>query len=375
MTTLPPDCGDVTIDYPTVECFLTSRIKKAILALPNFPEAVKRSALPAYEIRVHKDFGLGMFANRDLDVGDLIVAERPLLITQIMQMRPQTMRDAIDRMEDSRRDAFYALRNVKGYTRDVTQGLSDTNAVGIPGLPGNAQEVFAAVCEAISRINHSCTPNCAWSWHLRSFAMEVRALKPIKKGEQIFAGYTSPLDPRSHRREFLSRRYKFHCMCSSCSLPDEDSKASDARRARLKAISQDQPGPGYPIPIFAWLSKSDNRDHEIVDRCMEAIHMMEQEQLWDVLVWPAILERLVIVYCCLADAENASFWARKASALFKASNFGDDGGWSAVAERPQKTKWWGARQDGRRIWLELSQGISDRPAPLDWSSIPIPRGL
>ncbi|KAI0072495.1 SET domain-containing protein, partial [Panus rudis PR-1116 ss-1] len=336
------------LDNSYVVCVITSQANEAIRALPNFPEPVKVLDPPAHEIRVHKDFGLGMFATRDLNVGDFIMAERPLFImARGLGVDAKTLDHALDQMSDKRRDAFFALRNVKGYTRGPIQGIVDTNAIGMSGLPGHPQGA-GVLCDEISRINHSCTPNSVWDWHLESFAMEIRALRPIKKGEQIFGSYNNTLDPRDERREFLLRRYKFHCVCPSCALPDDESRTSDARRAKLKLVEKKGPPSGFGYLRFPMWLNGPGSDNEVIDECLEAIELMEKEGVWPRNIWPPIFERLVIAYCCLEDAKNATYWARRASALYTAENSGDDGGWSAVAESPQELQeWWGARKHWR----------------------------
>ncbi|KAI0071017.1 SET domain-containing protein [Panus rudis PR-1116 ss-1] len=351
--TLPYRRDDpTTFDDVTVECIIPEPVKQAILSLPNFPQPVKANKNPAFTIRPDGNSGVGMFAARDLAVGDLILAERPLMLTAMGMGVPTPMMAYIASKID-RHDAFLALRNVKGYTRSFIKGIYDTNAIGIAGLPGYPHAV-SAICNNISRINHSCDPNCFWNWHLESFAVEVRATKHIKKGEQIFGAYTTVSQPRDARRKFLLERYKFYCQCTVCSLPDDESKASNARRMKIMKLARSA-RPGDTTRVTKWINDPTTPDNQVVDECLEVIRLMEKEGIWPSKLWTATIERLVQAYCSLKNAKRASFGARRASALFKAYNFGEDSaGWSAVAENPKGTTWWSFLSDTRQMMEAMS---------------------
>ncbi|KAG6820058.1 hypothetical protein H0H93_005990 [Arthromyces matolae] len=52
----------------------------AILSIPNFPTPVPQLSEALHRIGPSKHGSLGVFATRDIDIGDLIYAERPLLV-------------------------------------------------------------------------------------------------------------------------------------------------------------------------------------------------------------------------------------------------------------------------------------------------------
>ncbi|KAI0137104.1 hypothetical protein BJ170DRAFT_44026 [Xylariales sp. AK1849] len=66
------------------------------------------------------------------------------------------------------------------------------------------------ICSA----NHSCGPNVALVFNQP--AVLLRALKPIKKGEEIFLKYIDVTNPLSVRQEELKETYHFSCQCSKC---------------------------------------------------------------------------------------------------------------------------------------------------------------
>ena len=85
-TTLPPVYSDATLgDEPDnwTECILAGHIMPQILSTPGFPCPLEKTAGGKVNHRVGPSpfGGLGVFATRSVRTGDLIVAERPLLIT------------------------------------------------------------------------------------------------------------------------------------------------------------------------------------------------------------------------------------------------------------------------------------------------------
>lgn len=65
----------------------------------------------------------------------------------------------------------------------------------------------------VSMANHSCTPNAYISFIGRQ--LSLRALDPIKKGEEITISYIDPSYPLPIRQAELSRYY-FTCTCDKC---------------------------------------------------------------------------------------------------------------------------------------------------------------
>ncbi|KAI0430333.1 hypothetical protein F5Y09DRAFT_230716 [Xylaria sp. FL1042] len=66
----------------------------------------------------------------------------------------------------------------------------------------------------ISSANHSCDPNA----HLvfNQPRQEIRALRKIKAGEEIFVSYTDPTNPFGVRQAALQEYYYFTCRCTKC---------------------------------------------------------------------------------------------------------------------------------------------------------------
>jgi SET and MYND domain-containing protein len=70
------------------------------------------------------------------------------------------------------------------------------------------------VDEKLGLINHSCDPNAYIVMDGPEVA--VRALKPIKKDEEIFIAYIDTTNPYPRRQSELKARWFFTCRCTKC---------------------------------------------------------------------------------------------------------------------------------------------------------------
>ncbi|KDQ11522.1 hypothetical protein BOTBODRAFT_451501 [Botryobasidium botryosum FD-172 SS1] len=152
-------------------CMLPRGIKEQILVLPSFPHRLAIAPSKCkFRIGTSALSGLGMFATADFATGDIILDERPLLVTpQIIHF--DFLKQAVDTMPKWFRAAYLALANVKGNTCAPEVGIIRTNAFGVD-LPGS-DDVFTAVFEHTSRCNHSCVPNA-----IRGIQSRQRLLLP-----------------------------------------------------------------------------------------------------------------------------------------------------------------------------------------------------
>ena len=62
---------------------VTGWMKRKVLSTPGFPSPIQHPPKIVHEIRQVKGRGLGVFATKDIQAGDLILAERPLLVKMI----------------------------------------------------------------------------------------------------------------------------------------------------------------------------------------------------------------------------------------------------------------------------------------------------
>jgi len=150
---IPPKCVDTPVDPDGhTECIISSDDKKRLFDCPLFlTERVPQAKPNTITIKECTTGGLGMFATRDITYGELLFAERPLLMNParcVSYFRPvdgytlqdhikrtsiegeQRLEQALRRMDDDKKDAYMALAN------SIQEGgplssIQQTNAFGI----------------------------------------------------------------------------------------------------------------------------------------------------------------------------------------------------------------------------------------------------
>jgi len=134
------------------ECIITSDDEKRLFDCPMFlTDRVPQEKPNTIIIKESSTGGLGMFAARDITYGELLFAERPLLVGPAMQVshfyprdgytfedhlkirsfeREQQLEMAFRRMDDDKKDAYMALANSNKEGGPLS-GIQDTNAFGL----------------------------------------------------------------------------------------------------------------------------------------------------------------------------------------------------------------------------------------------------
>jgi hypothetical protein len=181
LLTLPSQMTSAELaNYPHswTECILRGSTKRTILSTPGYPKPLIEPPTPCYRIAPCEN-GLGMFATRDIFMGDLIVAERPLMLTPrglrlptsigfpptfTAEQRRQAamfeweklLQSSFDRMEPENQVAFMALAN--SHLEDGSGpilGVIRTNGFEVAGLDDPIPEgEYTGVGKIISRVNH-----------------------------------------------------------------------------------------------------------------------------------------------------------------------------------------------------------------------------
>ncbi|KAJ7169132.1 hypothetical protein C8R43DRAFT_982422 [Mycena crocata] len=316
-TTLPIGVED---DEPITECFFFPGSKEVLMEMPGFPQPMVHPKTSAFRVAATKNMGMGLFSTRALKMGDLILTERPLLVcargvgvavppsftsAQYFQHSlnelERSYEVSLSRMSAKKQKAFMALANC--HTEDGSGpivGIVRTNAVGIEGLsPDIEGELgdYSSVCEHISRLNHSCSPNTQPHFDKASFSHRLYAVRDIAAGEELTFQYTDVSCAAAERNTAL-KPYAFTCTCASCM----DASASDARRAAIN---------GFIPTIFAWVMDRSLSETWLIDKCLEQLALIEREGLEHVLAYFDATKAIMDAYICLGDIEKASEWAAK----------------------------------------------------------------
>ena len=75
---------------------------------------------------------------------------------------------------------------------------------------------YSIIDPLFSMFNHSCTPSASYRYEGGGTAMTVKAIRDIKKGEEIYISYVEPWIPEKERKNELWKRVGGLCGCMSC---------------------------------------------------------------------------------------------------------------------------------------------------------------
>ena len=205
----------------------------------------------------------------------------------------------------------------------------------------------------------SCLPNATWKFDLETCTYTLRAVDPIRTGQQVTIGYVARYYKHATRQEELLRRYKFQCKCTVCVRPPFERERSDLRRALLYSRSRDVIIKRDDAAFEEWLARgAPNRplmklvspsqvmkslqgdEVDGFNKAKIAWSVMEEERWFPEQVWEAVVVRLVRGFAVLEDEAAVRKYAL-AAVVLKKTFAGTDGGWAAVARNPRQTDWWG----------------------------------
>jgi hypothetical protein len=185
-----------------------------------------------YIVEPSRGKGLGVFATHDLDVGDIIMQEPPILKITPPALVPGS---GYPMSEVSKLvlNEFTALpHNQQEEIMSLTYPAEDTQDKLGTIFKNNAYNTGTQVglFPLIARINHSCRPNTSYYWSEKLNKRIVYATREIKQGEEFSVSYIPLLLARQQRQNLLAR-YGFSCACEACAKYNPD---SDDRRLTLK---------------------------------------------------------------------------------------------------------------------------------------------
>lgn len=153
-------------------------------------------------------------------------------------------------------------------------------------------------------INHSCDYNSVVGFD--GDELFVKAIQPIKKGEQIFISY---IDTTSHykiRQKELSERYFFDCQCSKCKQGTdgpEDSFLTPTPKDRSVLEAAEEKA--YSLMQSATV---ETESSQVIDKLESAMHVLHQTSEWPITRQPYISIRDELITSLLSIGQfNKAF--------------------------------------------------------------------
>ena len=255
------------------------------------------------EIRDSPGAGMGVFALVDIEPGERMLEEKPLLVWSVeafdQHLRAgrhyEAMEAAVDLLSPVAQTAFRDLcMNEEHGPRKHAYGIWLSNAYPTEDAPESA-----AVFRVASRLNHSCAPCAHAHYNLRSHRMTLHGLIRIRAGEEVTVAYMGGVfDVREARRRELKRDFGFICCCALCSLRDEALAASEARQVRIRNLGEritDTPCPP-----------------EVVALCEEKLELIEAEQGFLGANWDTMVCAMKYLQAT-GEPTRARAWAKRAA--------------------------------------------------------------
>lgn len=153
-------------------------------------------------------------------------------------------------------------------------------------IPSMEQTYILCIIPVLSRLNHSCTPNCYLTVNIPSglptshsniktqstqrkqgVQVVLHTLAPIKAGEELTISYVRQLCiPVENRRILLLNSFRFNCSCNRCILESNTKNKCTVVTTQEKIILS---GHQFMVAnVHQSLSNSTNRIHTCIDTDM-----------------------------------------------------------------------------------------------------------
>ncbi|XP_038667447.1 N-lysine methyltransferase SMYD2-A [Scyliorhinus canicula] len=103
---------------------------------------------------------------------------------------------------------------------DLIELFAKVNCNGFTIEDEELSHLGSAIFPSVALMNHSCCPNVIVTY--KGTTAEVRAVKEIGPGEEIFTSYIDLLYPTEDRQDRLRDSYFFTCDCRECATKAKD---------------------------------------------------------------------------------------------------------------------------------------------------------
>jgi len=224
--------------------------------------------------------GIGVVAIRDIEVGDLIISEEPLLIIPWWvraTVNPRTPKiteleeilcQFLDELSEEKRRIFMSLSDCKVDENEEEKtelGIWRTNNFALGRTHSKSSN---GIFPTIARFNHSCIPSAEFGWNEKAGRQEIRAIRNIKAQEEISLCYFTSqwqLEDVDVRRQYLQDSYGFNCTCQVCSLTDDAFKIDKEKRDHIKQLKKQ-----FDELVYEYVTETEDDDEKTND-CQNVI--------------------------------------------------------------------------------------------------------
>ncbi|KAI1360291.1 hypothetical protein F5Y08DRAFT_52590 [Xylaria arbuscula] len=186
--------------------------------------------------------GRGLVATKTIKTGRKLIARTPALVVNSEAIKKLHRDDldgllsrAVDSLPSVHRDEILQLStHDSARTHEEKVGkIFRTNSFSTGYHDGKSN--FRSLFTTVSRINHSCCPNCAYYFDSDTFSQHVVAVRDIQPGEELSIAYIDPILPKSERTKRL-KSWGFECSCERCSANVTQTAESDENIAEVHRL-------------------------------------------------------------------------------------------------------------------------------------------
>jgi len=171
--------------------------------------------------------GKGVVAMKDIEMGEVIITENPLMLFKA----GNGLTECLSKMSDRGKRKLMSLYDRDDDENRTVLGILLTNCLA-------GRMATSVLYYLISRLNHSCEPNVIVD---QKFPTSVIAIRTIPKGAEISWCYNGDAmyQDKQRRHAELQQGWSIQdCQCRSCSLPADKQKVSDETRLLLGDIER-----------------------------------------------------------------------------------------------------------------------------------------
>ncbi|KAI4643466.1 uncharacterized protein J4E78_009936 [Alternaria triticimaculans] len=266
-----------------------------------------------YLVKASEGMGLGVFAAHDIDIGDVVMRETPVLKIRLPKLAngspypmaavAMLLQEQFDTLSLESQEEVLSLTH---QTNPVNSDSQDTLGTIFRNNAYNTGDQVG-LFPKIARINHSCRPNTSYYWSEKLNKRIVYATRKIKAGEEFFVSYISLLLSREDRQKQLDR-YGFQCHCEACAHEQAAQIASDNRRITIKnAFSKFEPQMVLTAPQSKAGKRLARKDAEV---SIQLAGLVEEEGLAD--YYAKAYRIAAISHARVEDWATAARWANRA---------------------------------------------------------------
>ena len=270
-----------------------------------------------YTIAPSPGKGLGAFAAYDLEPGDVILREEPVILIEPPPLRQgmgynvrevgQRVQSAFNLLPEESQMDILSLSSYSSAAEKNSLNYDPLNAIFRSNAYVSGDRI--GLFPKIARINHSCRPNTSYFWDAKQNRRIVYATRKIQCGEELSVSYISLLLTHEDRQKRLNK-YGFQCACEACGAKDHRSE-SDRRRQEIKRIFDD-------FDTTLTLQRPEGAAEKsqaarMVKASKRVISLVEEEHLAD---YHSKAYRIAAVcHARLEQREQAARWANKSYQL------------------------------------------------------------